>query len=262
MKSIGGVVLVFCILYQICAAEKQDNVINVKKKPKYCHEFALALKQNIDFNFMEIQCEKDGTFSPTQCLRTGMCACVNMYGNYITYTATAPNQPPPECKGLKPGRCPFTNTGLSCDIKCQHDAECPFNHKCCNTDCGMTCLEPKQDCYPDEFVCDDGVVCISEYQVCDGLPDCIDGSDESPSRCTEPRFECDFDRMIPIHFVCDGYPQCPDGSDELNCEDFDFVCTNGNIVKQVSVCNGYDNCADGSDESGCEPQAECNESTI
>ncbi|XP_077866695.1 uncharacterized protein LOC144355152, partial [Saccoglossus kowalevskii] len=185
MKRIGVVVLVFCKLYQICEAKKQDNAINVEKVPKYCHEFALAVSQNAEFRNIEIQCEKDGSFSPTQCSMTGMCVCVNIYGNYIAYTATAPNQPPPVCKGLKPGRCPFTNTGLSCDIKCQHDAECPSNQKCCDTDCGMTCIEPKQVCYPGDFVCDDGVVCVPENQTCDGLPDCLDGSDESPTRCSK-----------------------------------------------------------------------------
>ena len=33
------------------------------------------------------------------------------------------------------------------------------------------------------FRCDDGLLCISLGWLCDNDPDCIDQSDEAPSRC-------------------------------------------------------------------------------
>ena len=34
------------------------------------------------------------------------------------------------------------------------------------------------ECKDDQFQCLDMVTCISNISVCDGIPDCVDGSDE------------------------------------------------------------------------------------
>jgi len=39
------------------------------------------------------------------------------------------------------------------------------------------------ECLPPAELCDDGVTCIRRDLFCDGVLDCLDGSDESEKRC-------------------------------------------------------------------------------
>ncbi|KAM7299539.1 hypothetical protein ISCGN_020105 [Ixodes scapularis] len=76
----------------------------------------------------------------------------------------------------------------------------------------------------DEFRCKDSN-CIWTKFLCDGTPNCPDGSDEfaySYSRCrdrsqcvAQDEFRCKDSNCIWTKFLCDGTPNCPDGSDEF-----------------------------------------------
>lgn len=100
---------------------------------------------------------------------------------------------------------------------------------------------------PGAFTCADGST-IPESFVCDGDPDCQDGSDEEQS-CPPP-FMCGDGMSLNEFSVCDGFDDCPDGEDEANCPD-PFVCGDGTEVRTDSVCDAFSDCEDGSDEEGC-----------
>lgn len=113
------------------------------------------------------------------------------------------------------------------------------------------------------FVCDNGQ-CINSIYLCDGIPNCRDGSDEKNcgnQTCEE--FLCENKKCIPNAWVCDGYFDCGiyDNSDEMNCnytipctDDVkEFNCKNdeSKCIPIVQVCDGHDDCGDGSDETNC-----------
>ncbi|MEM9463356.1 MAG: hypothetical protein AAGF11_54950 [Myxococcota bacterium] len=100
---------------------------------------------------------------------------------------------------------------------------------------------------PAAFTCDDGGTIPEDY-VCDGDPDCQDGSDEQQD-CPPP-FMCDDGMPLGKFSVCDGFNDCPDGEDEDDCPD-PFVCGDGTEIPIDWVCDAFDDCADGSDEESC-----------
>lgn len=75
-----------------------------------------------------------------------------------------------------------------------------------------------------QFLCAHGKKCIDQWQVCDGVAQCQDRSDEldclnSMEGCTH---HCDKTRCLPDTFLCDGERDCLDGTDEANCGKFNF----------------------------------------
>jgi len=128
--------------------------------------------------------------------------------------------------------------------------------------------------------------CIRQSEVCDGVYDCADSSDEVMCDCPSNRpFECDSYRSGDglsetwlLHWgcvrqleVCDGDYNCLDNSDEemWDCPSNTFECdcyqsddgcagTSGRIARrgkgcyeQLFVCNGENDCGDWSDEKYC-----------
>lgn len=55
------------------------------------------------------------------------------------------------------------------------------------------------------------------------MPDCTHGEDESPSmcQCKSEEFQCKITGCVDKLRVCDGVPNCADGSDEWNCVSMD-----------------------------------------
>lgn len=121
-------------------------------------------------------------------------------------------------------------------------------------------------CSESDFTCESGSVkCVLQNQVCDGIENCEDRSDEHHChKCTGEHsnwFYCGNNptECIAAHWRCDGEPDCGDGSDEVNCgkasskqldtcTSNEFKCKNGMCVPDIWFCDGHHDCLDRSDE--------------
>jgi hypothetical protein len=88
-------------------------------------------------------------------------------------------------------------------LPCVNDNQCGPKDSCIEGLCGGM------------FACVDGEL-IGEDKLCDGDPDCPDGSDEDFVLCfgDVESFECDDGALVPAELFCDATADCPDGSDE------------------------------------------------
>uniref|UniRef100_A0A1A9V5K9 Sushi domain-containing protein n=1 Tax=Glossina austeni TaxID=7395 RepID=A0A1A9V5K9_GLOAU len=122
-----------------------------------------------------------------------------------------------------------------------------------------------------KWLCNSGEL-IGEDELCDGIVNCKDGSDETVRHCIDLNcpdyaFRCDYGACIARTYICDKKNDCADGSDETDllckqnitklpedigdqCEPvFAFRCKSGECIPVKYVCDGDRDCNDGSDET-------------
>ncbi|MEQ2286387.1 hypothetical protein AMECASPLE_001993 [Ameca splendens] len=112
-----------------------------------------------------------------------------------------------------------------------------------------------QPCPEGQFLCTTGL-CVKKSQLCDGVDDCQDESDED--FC--PRHTVTCSTKSPPHplLVCNGEMDCTDGADEINCTQetscsaITYQCRSGScILKKNAKCDDIPDCRDNSDEKDC-----------
>jgi hypothetical protein len=107
----------------------------------------------------------------------------------------------------------------------------------------------------DDYTCDDGEVLANVGDVaCDGVVDCLDGSDEVG--CGVVDYVCDDGEVLADagDVACDDVYDCTDLSDELGCGGCaadEVNCLVGGVDDCAVQCDDVVECDDGFDEDSC-----------
>ncbi|XP_076445601.1 prolow-density lipoprotein receptor-related protein 1-like [Babylonia areolata] len=167
----------------------------------------------------------------------------------------------------------LSHDGVSCvsncttsQFQCKNESKCiPLWWKCdgrkdCldNSDEPDSC-EPYYCPQPGMFQCknDSSHKCLFPYQICDGVSQCPNDTDESGCEsyhCLEHYFKCPSEnKCIPEMKKCDRHQDCSGNEDEKHCGNVtcspnQFQCNNSRCVPYVWRCDSDDDCGDNSDE--------------
>ncbi|XP_043922260.1 SCO-spondin-like [Protopterus annectens] len=152
---------------------------------------------------------------------------------------------------------------------CDNEMDCSdgSDEDTCNRTCALN-----------EFQCQYSKECIHDVQLCDGIPQCRDQSDESIDNCGSTeipscpgKFACNNSLCVNISQVCNGIQDCPGGDDEMACATAtsplgppnatnitcnEYSCSDGRCITFKQVCNGIADCFDGMNSSLMVPSDE------
>ncbi|XP_060558250.1 uncharacterized protein LOC132718555 [Ruditapes philippinarum] len=150
--------------------------------------------------------------------------------------------------------CAFSAEWISVLVYCDGIIDCLDASD--ETNCNRS-LSGNVPCLHDQFQCGKGD-CIHISQVCNFIPDCVDGSDEKCDlrECETTEFKCTNGQCIPANKRCDSRKDCYDGSDEFSCDacvqDEAFHCDGYRCIPNRLRCDKYTDCKDGGLSLNCE----------
>lgn len=162
---------------------------------------------------------------------------------------------------------------FSCDAEtpCPEGFACESDNRCYRADGDWTCRSgqlirlaqlcdgvaqcadgsDEAKCTP--RACPGGSPVLVTAQFCDGNEDCDEGEDEAD--CEQRPCLDGEGTMVPFAWLCDGDRDCPGFIDDPNRavdEDQCVPCSDGSgVVHSFGVCDAWPDCADASDEQQC-----------
>ena len=185
-----------------------------------------------------------------------------------------------ECNGVeptetRPNPCSIMNGGCEDICNILNNVTLQFDTAICSCfegreldDDGRRCTFIGSNCSETNglFECTKSGKCIPFEFTCNGIANCLDGTDEderwcSTRKCPATYHHCgNTNRCIPKTMLCDGVVHCSDGSDEKECDcerKGKFKCLNEICIDDQLRCNLQPDCSDASDEFECPNRLDC-----